>query len=177
MEVDAGARVNLVPTAGQRMRACGTLWASKMRRGGRGFEGGWFTMNPLRQIRFSFDGHTHIVDGPLTQRTSVRVEDIGEIGVETTDSGPFVEDVFWLINRDTDGLRIPQDSPVFKELMDTFGSFRGFDWHPFFDAMACTDRRYFLCWRRPHESAKQVHFSEPGRGDLYRTSVPPGPGH
>ena len=116
----------------------------------------WFTKkspNHLRQILFSFDGHTITADGPLAHRTSVRIEDICEIGVETSDAGPFVEDVFWLINRDTDGLRIPQDSPVFKALMDAFGSFDGFDWQPFTEAMACTDRRYFLCWRRPHESA------------------------
>src|ERR1043166_4541797 len=115
----------------------------------------WFTKkspNHLRQIRFSFDGHTITADGPLAQRTSVRVEDIREIGVETTDTGPLVEDVFWLINRDTEGLRIPQDSPVFKELMDAFGSFEGFDWQAFAEAMACTDRRYFLFWRRPHDS-------------------------
>ena len=116
----------------------------------------WFARNSpnhLRQIRFSFDGHTITADGPLAHRSSVRIEEIREIGVETTDTGPFVEDVFWLINRDTDGLRIPQDSPVFKELMGAFGLFEGFDWQSFAEAMACTDRRYFLCWRRPHESA------------------------
>ena len=81
----------------------------------------------------------------------MRVEDIREIGVETTDAGPFVDDAFWLINRDTDSLRIPQDSPVFKELMDYFGSLPGFDWKPFTEAMSCTDCHYFLCWRRPDE--------------------------
>lgn len=116
----------------------------------------WFTKkspNHLRQIRFSFDGHTITAEGPLAHRTSVRIEDIHEIGVETDDTGPYVEDVFWLINRDSDSLRIPQDTPVFKSLMDAFRSFDGFDWQPFIEAMACTDRRYFLCWRRPHESA------------------------
>ena len=116
----------------------------------------WFAKkspNHLRQIRFSFDGHLITADGPFARRTSVRLEDIREIGIETTDGGPFVEDVFWLINRDTDGLRIPSDSPVFKSLMDVFGSFDGFDWEPFTAAMACTDRRYFPCWTRPFESA------------------------
>ncbi len=116
----------------------------------------WFTKkspNHLQKIRFSFDGHTITADGPLAHRTSVRIEDIREIGVETSDGGPFVEDVFWLINRDTDGLRIPQESPVFKTLMDAFSSFDGFDWQPFTEAMSCTDRRYFLCWRRLIELA------------------------
>ena len=115
----------------------------------------WFerkSPNHLRQTRFEFDGQTITADGPLARRVSVRVEDIHEIGIETTDTGPFIEDVFWLINRDTDGLRIPQESPVFKALMDRFGSFDGFDWEPLIAAMACTDCRYFLCWRRAKES-------------------------
>lgn len=109
--------------------------------------------NRRRQTRFTFDGQTITADGPLARWVSVRAEDIREIGVETIDAGPFIEDVFWLVNRDTDGLRIPRKSSVFKTLMDYFGSFEGYDWQPFTEAMACTDCRYFLCWRQPHESA------------------------
>jgi hypothetical protein len=116
----------------------------------------WFerkSPNHLRQACYEFDGETITVDGPFARRVSVRVQDIHEIGVETTDTGPFIEDVFWLINRETDGLRIPQGSPVFKALMERFESLEGFDWEPFVEAMACPDCRYFLCWRRPDESA------------------------
>ena len=80
-------------------------------------------------------------------------EDIYEIGVVTTDVGPFAEDVFWLIDKDTDGLRIPQMSPVFKALMDYFGSLEDFDWRPFNDAMCCTDCHYFLCWKRASQTS------------------------
>ncbi len=109
--------------------------------------------NHQRQIRFSFDGKTISADGPFAERTSVKVEDIYEIGVETTDAGPFVEDVFWLINKDTDGLRIPQMSPVFTALMDYFGSLESFDWRPFNDAMCCTDSYYFRCWKRAKQAS------------------------
>ena len=105
-----------------------------------------------RQIRFSFDGHTITADGPIAW-TSVRVEDVHEIGIETTDAGPSVEGVFWLINRDSDRLLIPLDSPVFKALRDCFRSFEAFNWQSFDEAMSCTERRYFLCWRRKRESA------------------------
>lgn len=116
----------------------------------------WFekrSPNHQRQIRFSFDGHTIAASGPLAETTSVNIDAIHEIGVETTDTGPFVEDVFWLINRDTDGLRVPQGSPVFKTLMDYFGSLDGFNWRPFNDAMCCTGRRYFLCWKRNKQAS------------------------
>jgi len=119
----------------------------------------WFARkspNHARQIRFAFDGHTISADGPFARKSFVRVEDIREIGIETTNAGPFLEDVFWLINREADCVRIPQDSPVFKVLMDYFGSFEGFDWRPFTGAMSCTDPRYFLCWQK----------QEPARPDL-----------
>ena len=112
----------------------------------------WFARkspNHARQTRFSFDGQVIVADGPFARAISIRVEDIQEIGIETNDLGPFQDDVFWLINRGTDALRIPQDAPVFKELMDHFGKFPGFDWAPFTDAMSCSDCRYFLCWKRP----------------------------
>jgi hypothetical protein len=76
------------------------------------------------------------------------VKDLQEVGIETTDHGPFLEDVFWLINRETDGLRVPQNSLVFKQFMDYCDSLEGFDWQSFKDAMCCTDNRYFLCWKR-----------------------------
>lgn len=111
----------------------------------------WFeskSPNHRRQTRHEFDGQTITADGPLARRVSVRVADIHEIGIETTDTGPFDEDVFWLINRDTDALRIPQESPVFKALMDQFGSLEGFDLQPLIQAMACAENRYFLCWKK-----------------------------
>lgn len=118
----------------------------------------WFTRkspNHRRQIHFSFDGQTITAAGLLAQKTSVRVENIHEIGIETTDLGPFVEDVFWLINRETDALRVPQDSPVFKELMVHFESIKDFDWQPFTEAMSCTDCRYFLCWKKSAEPSQK----------------------
>jgi hypothetical protein len=119
----------------------------------------WFekrSPNHLRQTRYDFDGESITADGPLARRVSVRLQDIYEIGVETTDAGPFVEDVFWLINRGTDDLRIPQESPVFKVLMERFGTLEGFDWKPFTEAMACTDCRYFLCWKRAQHPPNNI---------------------
>jgi len=105
-----------------------------------------------RMIRFSFDGHTITADGPLA-RSSVRAEDIREIGIVTTEAGSFVEVVFRRINRDSGSFLIPPDSPAFTTLRDYFGSLEGFNWQTFTEATSCTDHRHFLCWRRPHESA------------------------
>ena len=111
----------------------------------------WFARKSpkhLRHVRFSFDGQTITAEGPFAKKVFLRLRDIDEIGIETSDTGPIIEDLFWLINRDSDALRIPQDSPVFRQLMDHFGTFPGFNWQPFIDAMSCTDQHYFQCWRK-----------------------------
>lgn len=86
----------------------------------------------------------HVIHG----ETKVRLADLDEIGIETTDTGPFLEDVFWLLKSGQHYYRVPQESHVFKELFDRFHSLQGFDWDPFSEAMCCTDKAYFLCWRR-----------------------------
>ncbi|MGB7748173.1 MAG: hypothetical protein WBN75_12900 [Verrucomicrobiia bacterium] len=115
----------------------------------------WF-LKPLVMVAHSFrtncwlDGQTITVKRPFSRPISVRLEEIDEIGVETTDQGPFVEDVFWILKRGEMRIRIGDPHPVFKMLVDRFGLLEGFDWRPFTEAMICSDNRYFLCWRRSH---------------------------
>ncbi|MEY2430254.1 MAG: hypothetical protein QOJ40_3139 [Verrucomicrobiota bacterium] len=105
------------------------------------------------RTNYFFDGQTITVKRPFGKPISVAIEDLDEIGIETTDQGPFVEDVFWILKREGMRIRLGEPHPVFKKLMDRFSSLEDFDWRPFTEAMTCTDNRYFLCWRRPHESA------------------------
>jgi hypothetical protein len=100
------------------------------------------------RINYSFDGDIVTVERPLGRKLSLSLHDVDEIGVETTDRGPFMEDVFWVLKQGTTSLRIPEPSHVFKILMNRFRSLPGFDWRPFTEAMACTDCRYFCCWKR-----------------------------
>src|SRR6266545_7857930 len=64
------------------------------------------------------DGRTLLVTRPFRRRVSVRIDELDEIGVETTDQGPFVEDVFWILKRGEMRIRIGDPHPVFKMLMD-----------------------------------------------------------
>ena len=108
---------------------------------------------PYLRTNYSLDGQTITFKRPFGRSVSVRIDELDEIGIETTDQGPFVEDVFWILQRGEMRIRIGDPHPVFKMLMDRFGSLEGFDWRPFTEAMSCIDNRYFLCWRRPHASA------------------------
>ena len=100
------------------------------------------------RINYSFDGEVITIERPFGRKLLLKLEDVDEIGVQTTDQGPFAEDVYWLLKQGTTSVRIPEPSPVFKMLMDRFHSWPGFDWQPFTEAMACSDCRYFRCWQR-----------------------------
>jgi demethylmenaquinone methyltransferase/2-methoxy-6-polyprenyl-1,4-benzoquinol methylase len=73
---------------------------------------------PYLRTNYWLDGQTLTVKQPFSRCVSVPIEDFDEIGVETTDQGPFVEDVFWILKRGDMRLRIGDPHPVFKMLME-----------------------------------------------------------
>lgn len=103
---------------------------------------------PYLRTNYWLNGRTLTVKRPLRKPFAVRIDELDEIGIETTDQGPLVEDVFWILKRGDMRIRIGQPHPIFKVLMDRFGSLDGFNWQPFIEAMVCTENRYFLCLRR-----------------------------
>ena len=114
----------------------------------------WFQRRRLaatpfyERTRYSFDGITLRASDPLGGDQQLTCSDFVDVGVETSCLGPFVEDVFWLINREAEMIRVPQCSPVFALLLQHSESFAGFEWDAFAGAMACTEDRYFPCWSR-----------------------------
>jgi hypothetical protein len=108
---------------------------------------------PYLRTNYWLDGQIITVKRPFRRGVSVSIGELDEIGVETTDQGPFVEDIFLILKKGNMRIRIGDPHPIFKLLMERFGSLEGFDWRPFIEAASCGANRYFLCWKRPHESA------------------------
>ena len=110
----------------------------------------WLLLKPVRLIRpyirtnYWLSGRTLIIKRPFQKPLSLPIGELDEIGIETTDQGPFIEDVFWIIKRGKLRLRIGEPHPIFKILMDRFGSLDGFDWQPFIDAMVCTENNFLF---------------------------------
>jgi len=100
------------------------------------------------RTEYSFDGVTIRARDPLHADQSILISDISDIGIETNCLGPFVEDVFWLIDREGAALRIPQCSPVFSKIMEHYKNSERFDWDSFTRSMSCTADAYFPCWSR-----------------------------
>jgi hypothetical protein len=109
---------------------------------------------PYLRTNYWLRGDVFTFKRPFSRPVSVRIDELDEIGVETTDKGPFVEDVFWILKRGQMRIRVGDPHPVFKMLMKRFESLEGFDWRPFIEAQSCTENRYFLCWKRLNMAAK-----------------------
>ena len=77
----------------------------------------------------------------------VRWEDLREVVIVTTDEGPFVDDVFWMLVGDHGGCAVPSESPGFEALMGRLQRLPGFDNDAVIRAMMSTENASFVCWR------------------------------
>jgi len=88
---------------------------------------------------------------PDGQVESIAWDDLDAVVVETNDTGPFGTDVLWLLvgKAGRGGCVVPQGATGERELLDALFRLPGFDSEQFIAAMACTEDRTFVCWRRP----------------------------
>lgn len=106
------------------------------------------TPRPEPAVRVTDEAISHTWrDGSVQE---IRWADLYEIGIVTTDEGPFVDDVFWLLLDETRkaGCVIPSEAPGLNELLQKLFALPGFDSEAVVRAMGCTDNATFLCWRR-----------------------------
>lgn len=122
----------------------------------------WLLFRPLGALAapfrtdYSLNDRILTIKRPFRDSIAVRIDELDEIGIETTDQGPFIEDVFWILKQGPLRFRIGDPHPVFKELMDSFGSLEHFDWESFADAMSCHENHYFPCWTRNRETTPRT---------------------
>jgi hypothetical protein len=83
---------------------------------------------PYLRANYLLKGDIFTYKRLFRQSVSVRIDEFDEIGVETTDQGPFIEDVFWILKFGNTRMRIGDPHPVFRESIERFGSLKGFDW-------------------------------------------------
>ncbi len=81
---------------------------------------------------------------------SIRWEDVAEVGIVTTDEGPFAEDVFiLLLSADKkQGCCIPQGASGSQELLGRLQKLPGFDNKALIGAMGSTANANFTCWKK-----------------------------
>lgn len=98
----------------------------------------------------------HHPDGEIHQ---IRWDELDEVGIVTTDEGPFVEDVFFmLLSKEQKGCAIPQGAEGNKALLSRLQMLPDFNIETLIEAMGCTSNRNFRLWKK---SAEQVVAHQP----------------
>jgi hypothetical protein len=75
--------------------------------------------------------------------------DLVEVQIVTTDEGPFVDDVFFLLaGSNGKGVCVPQGAPGSEPLLDRLQKLPNFDNEQVIAAMGCSNNARFVCWKR-----------------------------
>ncbi len=74
--------------------------------------------------------------------------DLVTVEIVTTDEGPFVEDVFWVLRATERSLVIPQSTGGSEELLIRLQQLHGFDNNAVIASMSCVGTERFVCWER-----------------------------
>lgn len=102
--------------------------------------------------RIEFDEESVRFYHPEGENQEIRWEDLDEVGIVTTDEGPFVEDVFFmLLSKDRKGCAIPQAAEGNEGLLSRLQMLPGFDSGAFIEAMGCTSNQNFRLWKKTAE--------------------------
>lgn len=108
----------------------------------------WEKKLPLKEVEVIFEDRTIVCRRPNGTSEEVTWEELQAIEIMTTDTGPFVEDVFWILHGDGRGCVIPQEAAGLRELLPRLQKLPGFDNKMLISAMSCTDNAKFPVWER-----------------------------
>ncbi len=72
-----------------------------------------------------------------------------EVDIVTTDQGPYLEDVFFVLHgSDGKGCVVPQELAVPAKLLERLQALPDFDNGKVIEAMACAENARFVCWKK-----------------------------
>jgi hypothetical protein len=75
-------------------------------------------------------------------------DDLQRVEIVTTDHGPFLPDVFWVLHGSEAGCVVPQGATGDRELLERLQQLPGFRNEAVIEAMPSTENRRFLCWEK-----------------------------
>jgi hypothetical protein len=98
------------------------------------------------EISFDVDGVTYTPPGGAANR--VTWADLLAVEIATTDTGPFAEDVFWVLHSCELQLMVPQSAGGSEALLARLQELPGFDSRAVIAAMSSVGNERFPCWAR-----------------------------
>lgn len=107
-------------------------------------------LQPESQFIVRLSDSEVVCEHPDGQTERVAWEELQEFLIVTTDEGPCIPDVFWVLEGSpTSRCVIPQGATGDKALLARLQELPGFDNTAFLHAMSSTENDTFLCWKRP----------------------------
>jgi hypothetical protein len=112
-----------------------------------GWEGGLNAM-PREDSVVAIDERGVTCRRPDGKKEEVTWDELTSVEIVTTDGGPFVEDVFWVLHGADRGCVVPQEAEGCKELLERLQKLPGFNNQAVINAMGCTSNAHLLAWQR-----------------------------
>ena len=106
---------------------------------------------PEASVIVTFNSQQIRCSKPNSKEESITWDKLDAVLIETTDEGPMLPDVFWLLlTKDmSSGCIIPQGATGEKKLFEEMQMrLSGFDYEMFIKAMSSTVNQRFLIWER-----------------------------
>jgi hypothetical protein len=107
-----------------------------------------FPRKPRGRDTVSFDDRQIVRTLPDGRTEVVRWDDLEEVSIITTDEGPYVDDVYWLLKGTSGGCAVPSEAEGMKELLPRLQQLPGFNNKAVIEAMGSARNTTFICWRR-----------------------------
>jgi hypothetical protein len=124
-------------------------------------------LQPEASVVVTFDSEIIRCQKPNSEEESIRWADLDAVLIETTDEGPIMPDVFWLLLSKTmkSGCVFPQGATGEEALLSEMQEkLPGFDNDMFIKAMTATENNKFLIWERKDQG--ECRFSDPQNGQV-----------
>ena len=80
------------------------------------------------------------------KQETIEWSDLKEVTIITTDEGPFVDDVFWVLSGSESGCLVPSEADGVQELIAYLQRLPNFDNEAVIKAMGSSENAKFVCW-------------------------------
>lgn len=98
--------------------------------------------------KVAIDGDAITLVHPAGLRETVSFAALKHVVLRTTDQGPLVDDMFWLLEDDEREIVVPSGAEGADALLEKLQSLPGFDNEAVIAASASTDNALIPCWKR-----------------------------
>ncbi|AQS38526.1 hypothetical protein Sps_03396 [Shewanella psychrophila] len=102
--------------------------------------------SPYAAVKVWFDDLNVWVHWPEKEPESIAWSSLVGVLLETTDEGPFVEDVWWHLATDEKFITYPSEATGVNELLTRLQTLPEFNNKELIDAMGCSINQKFILW-------------------------------